>query len=137
MLVPARKIKAGAQKWVIQRVKKMPGVGPPAGSPEKTRTGSIAMMIMTAPRMRSMEAMREVTGAETGGVGLVMVAIIVGLPECWDFIRWFDGEKEKRFRVSGSAQGAGWGLHACPVRRRRKFSLRIRRLAREFPVRSR
>ena len=33
-LVPARKMKAGAQKWVIQRVKKMPGVGPPGGRPE-------------------------------------------------------------------------------------------------------
>jgi len=34
MLVPARKMNAGAQKWVIQRVKKIPAVGPPAGSPE-------------------------------------------------------------------------------------------------------
>jgi hypothetical protein len=34
MLVPARKMKAGAQKCVIQRVKKIPGVGPPAGRPE-------------------------------------------------------------------------------------------------------
>jgi hypothetical protein len=37
-LVPAKKTNAGAQKCVTQRVKKMPGVGPPAGSPEYTRT---------------------------------------------------------------------------------------------------
>ena len=33
-LVPARKMNAGAQKCVTQRVKKMPGEWPPAGSPE-------------------------------------------------------------------------------------------------------
>ncbi len=33
-----KKDKAGAQKWVTQRVKNMAGVGPPAGSPEYTRT---------------------------------------------------------------------------------------------------
>src|SRR6185503_14154707 len=37
-LVPARKTKAGTQKWVTQRVKKMPGSGPPEGMPEYTRT---------------------------------------------------------------------------------------------------
>ena len=31
--MPARKTKAGAQKCVTQRVKKMPAVGPPAGTP--------------------------------------------------------------------------------------------------------
>jgi hypothetical protein len=31
--VPARKANAGATKWVIQRVKKTPGVGPPGGTP--------------------------------------------------------------------------------------------------------
>jgi hypothetical protein len=34
MLVPAKKMNAGAQKWVIQRVKKIPGVGPPGEMPE-------------------------------------------------------------------------------------------------------
>ena len=61
--MPARKMKAGAQKWVIQRVKKMPGVGPPAGRPEYTRTWSIAIRIMTAPRIRSMDAIRAAAGA--------------------------------------------------------------------------
>ena len=37
-LVPARKTKAGAQKCVTQRVKNTPGEGPPAGTPEYTRT---------------------------------------------------------------------------------------------------
>jgi hypothetical protein len=37
-LVPARKMNAGAQKCVTHRVKKIPGVGPPAGRPEYTRT---------------------------------------------------------------------------------------------------
>ena len=32
-LVPARKMNAGAQKCVTQRVQKIPGSGPPAGSP--------------------------------------------------------------------------------------------------------
>ena len=32
--VPAKKTNAGAQKCVIHRVKKTPGVGPPAGTPE-------------------------------------------------------------------------------------------------------
>lgn len=31
--VPAKKTKPGAQKWVTQRVKKTPGLGPPAGTP--------------------------------------------------------------------------------------------------------
>ncbi len=61
--MPARKTKAGAQKWVIQRVKNIPGVGPPAGSPEYTRTWSMAMRIMTAPRIRSTDAMRLVSFA--------------------------------------------------------------------------
>jgi len=80
MLVPARKMKAGAQKWVIQRVKKMAGVGPPAGTPEKTLTWSMAISTMTAPRMISIEAMREVeTGAAT--VGAVWRIVLIGCSE--------------------------------------------------------
>ena len=37
-LVPAKNANAGAQKWVTHRVKKIPGVCPPAGRPEYTRT---------------------------------------------------------------------------------------------------
>src|SRR5258708_11933826 len=58
MLVPARKTNHGAQKCVIHRVKKIPGLGPPAGNPEKTRTWSMAISTMTAPRRISTEAMR-------------------------------------------------------------------------------
>src|SRR5688572_12282569 len=58
MLVPARNTNAGAQKWVIQRVRNTPGSGPPAGTPAKTRTWSMAIRIMTAPRIRSMETTR-------------------------------------------------------------------------------
>ena len=36
--VPASRQNVGATKCVIQRVKKMAGDGPPAGSPEYTRT---------------------------------------------------------------------------------------------------
>jgi hypothetical protein len=58
-------MKAGAQKCVTQRVKNTPGVGPPAGTPEKTRTWSIAMRTITAPRMMSIEPMRELpSGAD-------------------------------------------------------------------------
>src|SRR5262245_60670776 len=57
-LVPARKKKAGAQKCVIQRVKKTPGVDPPAGTPEKTRTWSIAIRTIARPRRRSRDRMR-------------------------------------------------------------------------------
>src|SRR5689334_15188104 len=69
---------AGAQKLVIQRVKKMPGVGPPAGSPEKTRTWSMAISTITAPRTRSTEARRELPGAEwaAGMVGRSRLALI-------------------------------------------------------------
>src|SRR5271170_7450290 len=67
MLVPARKIKAGAQKWVIHRVKKTPAVGPPAGTPENTRTWSIAITIITAPRIRSIDATRDLAAVATAG----------------------------------------------------------------------
>src|SRR5258706_12932454 len=53
-------MKAGATKCVTQRVKKIPGVGPPAGSPEYTRTWSIALRTMTAPRIKSIDATRDV-----------------------------------------------------------------------------
>src|SRR5256885_8440343 len=77
MLVPARKMKAGAQKFVIHRVKKTPGVGPPAGTAEKTRTWSMAIRIMTAPRIRSIETTRgfDATLDEAGTA--VRVAVIV------------------------------------------------------------
>ena len=63
-------MKAGATKCVTQRVKNIPAVGPPAGSPEYTRTWSIAIKIMTAPRIRSIEATRavDVMGAAAAGV---------------------------------------------------------------------
>jgi hypothetical protein len=61
---------AGAQKWVIQRVKKMPYVVPLAGTPEYTRTWSMAMSTMTAPRMRSIDAMR-VAGRALVDTGVV------------------------------------------------------------------
>ena len=60
-------MKAGATKCVTQRVKKIPAVGPPAGSPEYTRTWSIAIRTMTAPRIRSIEAMRD--DAASGAAG--------------------------------------------------------------------
>ena len=49
---------AGAQKCVTQRVKNTPGDGPPAGTPENTRTWSMAMSTMTPPRMMSMDRTR-------------------------------------------------------------------------------
>src|SRR5580658_9498914 len=57
------------------------------------------MMIMTAPRMRSMEAMREVTGAETGGVGLGMVAIVAGLPNAGILFACLRERKRKGFAL--------------------------------------
>jgi hypothetical protein len=39
--VPARKMNAGATKCVIQRVRKMPGVGPPAEDPSKRGRGQL------------------------------------------------------------------------------------------------
>jgi hypothetical protein len=51
---------------VIQRVKKMPGVGPPGGRPEYTRTWSMAIRIITAPRIRSIEVTRETEAALVG-----------------------------------------------------------------------
>jgi hypothetical protein len=57
-LVPARNTNAGAQKCVIQRVKKTAAEGPPAGTPEKTRTWSMAIRAMTAPRRTSIDLMR-------------------------------------------------------------------------------
>jgi hypothetical protein len=39
-------------------VKKTPAVGPPAGTPEYTRTWSIAMSTMTSPRKTSIPAIR-------------------------------------------------------------------------------
>jgi hypothetical protein len=84
MLVPARKMKAGAQKWVIQRVKKTPAVGPPAGIPEKTRTWSIAIRIMTEPRMRSTEPIRDfVVGSMASGVGarVALIGLLRGAAE--------------------------------------------------------
>lgn len=56
--MPAKKTNPGAQKCVTQRVKKTPAAGPPAGTPEKTRTWSMAISTMTAPRSTSMEATR-------------------------------------------------------------------------------
>ena len=64
--MPARKMNAGAQKWVTHRVKKTPGDGPPAGTPANTRTWSIAISTMTTPRTMSMDAMRRVDGREAG-----------------------------------------------------------------------
>src|SRR5439155_24279938 len=58
--VPARKKNAGAQKWVTQRVRNTPAVGPPAGTPENTRTWSSAMSTITAPRTMSTDVMRDV-----------------------------------------------------------------------------
>ena len=66
MDVPARKTKAGAQKWVIHRVKKSKGVVTARLVGElvldqvsrKSRVWSSAMMTMTRPRAISMEAMR-------------------------------------------------------------------------------
>ena len=43
---------------MTHRVKKMPGVGPPAGSPEYTRTWSIAMSTIAIPRTISSETIR-------------------------------------------------------------------------------
>jgi hypothetical protein len=51
--VPARNTKVGTQKWVTHLVKKIPGVAPQAGTPEYTRTWSIAINTMTRPRNRS------------------------------------------------------------------------------------
>src|SRR5215468_3030331 len=48
----------GAHRCVIQRVKKMPGVGPPAGNPENTRTWSMAISTITMPRRMSTDATR-------------------------------------------------------------------------------
>jgi len=61
--MPARSRKAGAQKWVIQRVRKVAGVvaarlvGEPVMAAEwkKSRTWSSAMRIITAPRRRSID----------------------------------------------------------------------------------
>src|SRR5580658_8316820 len=76
MEVPARKTKAGAQKWVIQRVKKSRGVVTVRSVgwwvrdqlSRKSRVWSSAMMTMTRPRAISMEGMR-FTGAEVTGDG--------------------------------------------------------------------
>src|SRR5437868_2189259 len=95
MLVPARNTNAGAQKWVIQRVKNTAAVGPPAGTPEKTLTWSIAIRIMTAPRMRSMDAMRVFEVVSMAVEGAVRVALMICslgggsegqhyTPECFD-----------------------------------------------------
>src|SRR5580704_807960 len=77
MEVPARKTKAGAQKWVIQRVKKSPGVVTArlVGAlvrdqlSRKSRVWSSAMMTMTTPRAISMEAMRFIASEVTWGRG--------------------------------------------------------------------
>src|SRR5262249_41660153 len=61
----------GAQKWVIQRVKNMPGVGPPAGSPENTRTWSMAIRTITMPRRMSTEATRFLAAVAASVVGRV------------------------------------------------------------------
>ena len=55
MLVPARKMKAGAQKCVIQRVKNTPGRRSPRRDAGEDRTWSIAMSTITAPRMMSID----------------------------------------------------------------------------------
>src|SRR5690606_36682185 len=64
-LVPARKMKAGAQKCVTQRVKNTAGSGPPGAMPEYTRTWSMAMSTMTAPRAMSIEVRRWLGMGET------------------------------------------------------------------------
>src|SRR5580704_11311066 len=77
MEVPARKTKAGAQKWVIQRVKKSPGVVTARLAGElvrdqlsrKSRVWSSAMMTMTRPRAISIEAMRFMVAEVTGDAG--------------------------------------------------------------------
>src|SRR5580692_10858032 len=64
--VTARKTTAGAQKWVIQRVKKRRGVVTARSVglwvrdqvSRKSRVWSRAMMTMTRPRAISMEAIR-------------------------------------------------------------------------------
>src|SRR5262249_42668455 len=59
---------AGAQKCVTHRVKNTPGVGPPAGTPEKTRTWSMAIKTITAPRMMSIDAIRFRVGVSAAAV---------------------------------------------------------------------
>ena len=62
--IPARKMNTGAQKCVIQRVKKSQGVVAARSvgeeyqvpSPKYMRTWSSAMMTMTMPRSKSMES---------------------------------------------------------------------------------
>src|SRR2546427_12307981 len=75
-LVPARKMNAGATKCVTQRVKKIPAVGPPAGSPEETRTWAIAIRIITAPRIRSIDATRDADVVGTAGGGAAHGALL-------------------------------------------------------------
>jgi hypothetical protein len=57
---------------VTQRVKKTPKEGPPAGTPAYTRTWSIAINTITAPRMMSSDTIRVASpgSRRTAGCGL-------------------------------------------------------------------
>src|SRR3954447_17087998 len=82
MDVPARATKPGAQRCVIQRVKKSAGqeavgsVGLTVALEKKSRVWSSAMMIMSMPRTRSTVAMRRLRVAELVASSLA-VAIMV------------------------------------------------------------
>ncbi len=81
--MPARKTKAGAQKWVTQRVKKTAGVRPPAATPENTRTWSSAISTMTAPRMMSSDGMRARSSPDEPSVWRMGGTVASSVPGCY------------------------------------------------------
>ena len=77
--MPARNTKAGAQKWVIQRVKNIPGSGPPGGRPEYTRTWSIAISTITAPLTTSTDCILVVVEVLSTLFGEANVDVAMGV----------------------------------------------------------
>src|SRR5882672_7342237 len=75
--VPARKKKRGAQKWVIQRVKKSAGKvcvissGSKGMFERKSREWSIAITTRARPRMKSTEIIREPGLSCVTGLGFI------------------------------------------------------------------
>jgi hypothetical protein len=90
---------------VIQRVKKMPGVGPPAGTPENTRTWSMAITTITAPRTMSTEVKRCAVRAVAGPVPPAETPddwrlVLMEVQSCW----WDDGASNSAQRTVGLAR---------------------------------
>src|SRR3954465_12183486 len=90
--VPAKNTNPGAQKCVIQRVKNTPGVGPPAGTPEYTRTWSIALRTITRPRTMSIDVRRFVSGVRGAAGGAYVVPAAVDVAVIALLFGWMHGE---------------------------------------------